>query len=281
VVATLHEDAPLFDRDQGEFARRLAQLRGAGVRFATLTASCRAALASRYGLPEDEVEVVPHGNVLSFDSPLWEASPAPREGPFTFTLHGGFRPNKRLFDVAVSFALAPSLSGARLKILTRAFALHETAGNQDLRAVMDLALRTDRISLSTAARIPDAEIARFVAQGDAMVLPYVWGSHSGQIELAHDLGMAVVATDTGHYRAQAALTGQSGVTWVDWAGASPYETAAVMLAGLEAAMGAPPVARTDGAARRAARERERAAILAAYDRLYAATVDFSGHARAT
>ena len=36
----------------------------------------------------------------------------------------------------------------------------------------------------------------------AVILPYKWGTHSGQVELARDCGCHVVVTDVGYYKEQ-------------------------------------------------------------------------------
>jgi glycosyltransferase involved in cell wall biosynthesis len=273
IVATLHEDSPLFDLDHANFNQRLQLLRQARARFATLTDGCRQSLCDRYGFTKEEIEVIPHGNVLALDSPLWDFARSSNL-EFTFTIHGGFRPNKRLYDAVVHFAYAPTLVGARLSIMTRAFSLHELLGNPDLKQVAQLSRQAHRIELSTRASISDADIARFVSNGDAMILPYIWGTHSGQLELAADTGVLPIVTDVGHYRDQVRINGmgEQNVIWVDWPQESPFGHAAAMLEALEQALQVRYVP-TSRRVLLSFRKQERQEILAAYARLYAEARD--------
>ncbi len=271
VLATLHEDFPLFDCGNVEFGERLAMLREGQAVFATLTGSCRTSLVARYGFDRDEIVVIPHGNVLPLDSSVWDE---PRIEPkrFRFSIHGGFRPNKRLFDAVMNFAASPVLRGTELAILTRAVSSKEYWLNDDLRAVLGIALGAENIDLALRPVTDDTSLARFVLGSDAVILPYAWGSHSGQIELAADLGVRVIATNVGYYAEQAALNGlaEDGlVHWANWAGTGAFAHGAEMLAAMEQTFREPrlPIQRSR-AARRAFRTEERHAILDAYAALY-------------
>lgn len=269
LVATLHEEAPLFDRNAGEFGERLNLLKAAGTVFATPTEGCRRSLDERYGLDPDAVTVIPHGNVLPLDSPIWNETRSPH-ARFRFSIHGGFRPNKRLLDPVLNFAASPALRNGELAILTRAVSSEEYWLNRDLRAVIGIAMATDNIDLRFATATGDDDLARFVLASDAMILPYAWGSHSGQIELAADLGIPVVATRVGHYAEQCDINGMAEdglVFWVDWSEANLFAHGVVILAAMEQVFrqGSRPA---NPLVRRPARAAERERILEAYRALY-------------
>lgn len=58
----------------------------------------------------------------------------------------------------------------------------------------------------SSPRLPAHRLWSRVADADVLLLPYVWGTHSGLLELASDLGTPVVAGDVGHIRDQAPAT---------------------------------------------------------------------------
>ena len=59
---------------------------------------------------------------------------------------------------------------------------------------------------TVAPRPTDSELEELVASAGVLVLPYAWGTHSGLVELATDLGVACVTTDSGSRADQGAAT---------------------------------------------------------------------------
>lgn len=58
------------------------------------------------------------------------------------------------------------------------------------------------VELATHPRFDDLALERYVRRAHVTVLPYRWGTHSGWLELARDLGTRVVAPDCGYYAEQ-------------------------------------------------------------------------------
>lgn len=56
--------------------------------------------------------------------------------------------------------------------------------------------------VKVGAEYTDEELSYVIAKSKALLLAYKWGSHSGLVELAHDIGTPVLIYDTGHYRDQ-------------------------------------------------------------------------------
>lgn len=82
--------------------------------------------------------------------------------------------------------------------------LHPDApARADLQAI---AADAPAVELQVAPRLPAHRLWSRVADADVLLLPYVWGTHSGLLELASDLGTPVVAGDVGHIRDQAPAT---------------------------------------------------------------------------
>lgn len=58
------------------------------------------------------------------------------------------------------------------------------------------------LEIAVHDRFDDLELERYLRRAHVTVLPHRWGTHSGWLELARDLGTAVVAPSCGHYRDQ-------------------------------------------------------------------------------
>ena len=70
----------------------------------------------------------------------------------------------------------------------------------------------------------DVEIAAAGLRADAVLLPYLYGSHSGQLELAFDLNLLPVCSAVGYlkdqYRAHDGLVTEP--VWFDWSDGHPF-----------------------------------------------------------
>jgi glycosyltransferase involved in cell wall biosynthesis len=233
LVVTLHEHNPLFSRDRSEFASRLDKLREYGAVFSTLTAEARERISELYSIEKTKISVIPHGNVLALDSEIWN-SDVDLKADFTFSIHGGFRPNKRIFDAAVNLRFSPKLRQCTLGILTRAVSSIEFDQNSDLRNVLGL-IDQDQLILNMRPDISDRDVWKFCRASSVMLLPYAWGSHSGQIELAADLCMPVVASNVGFYNAQLMMHKHRSMQpyWVDWSDGFEFQYGARFLSAME------------------------------------------------
>ncbi len=78
--------------------------------------------------------------------------------------------------------------------------LHPDAPARD--EVEAVAADAPAVDLQVAPRLSTADLCSRVADADILLLPYLWGTHSGLLELAADLGTPVVAGDVGHLRDQ-------------------------------------------------------------------------------
>lgn len=58
------------------------------------------------------------------------------------------------------------------------------------------------LEVAVHPRYDDLDLERYLRRAHVTVLPHRWGTHSGWLELARDLGTAVVAPSCGHYRDQ-------------------------------------------------------------------------------
>jgi hypothetical protein len=100
-------------------------------------------------------------------------------------------------------------------------------------------------------------------------LPYLSGSHSGQLEFAFDLGLLPVASSVGYLREQVAAHGglAEEPVWFDWSDGSEWAYGERFLSALDMA------AERQRSPRSAAefaehRRKEHAEIMAAYSTIY-------------
>lgn len=85
-------------------------------------------------------------------------------------------------------------AGGRLQV-----DLHpEVAGDPRLAGLPDLA----GVEVSIHPRFSDLELEQYLRRAHVTVLPHRWGTHSGWLEVAHDLGTRVVAPNCGWYAEQ-------------------------------------------------------------------------------
>ena len=168
------------------------------------------------------------------DIELW-LRPRP-QGPISkvFSIHGGFRPNKSIFPAVLNFAFGLDNTNAKLEMLTRGIGNKEFFESQDVRESIRIASASDKINVHFHPFPSDQEIAEFVFASNAIILPYLWGAHSGQMELAFDLGVPVIATNVGHYDEQYNFI--KGYVpepiWIDWNDGNEYQYGSRILAAM-------------------------------------------------
>ncbi len=71
-----------------------------------------------------------------------------------------------------------------------------------LVGALDAAHAAGELDLVVHEPLDDAALWSAVAGLDVVLLPYRYGTHSGWLEMCHDLGTSVVAPSTGHYASQ-------------------------------------------------------------------------------
>lgn len=272
VVVTLHELAPLFQDENGEFDHRVQLACRFASAVVTLTRRAGEEIARRFDVGADKLQVIPHGPVLPIPHPLWTRK-ARRNRIFSLGMFGGVRPNRSFLTAAVNALHGLDDASVRVNILTRGLNPIELGPASEAPALLALAGADRRLSLKLLPFPSDDEIADFVHTQDALVLPYLHGTHSGQLELAMDLGVRVIAPDIGSYREQWRLHASivAEPFWFECDPAQPYSYGTPLLRAIRAAHAS--WRRRKSADRRAvfrdARERELAEIVSAHAAQYA------------
>lgn len=156
----------------------------------TLTSGAAQEIESRWGR---EAQVIAHPSLTGpvLDDRLIE----PTE-PGLVTLHlKSLRRNVRdPVEIVRATAEGAEAAGGRLRV-----DLHPDAVTPPLLT----ALRgIPGIQLEVHARFTDLQLERYLRRAHVTVLPYRWGTHSGWLELARDLGTRVVAPSCGYYAEQ-------------------------------------------------------------------------------
>lgn len=193
VVHTAHDlDNPHLV-DQSEFHRAVDVLARSADAVTTLTPAAARALRRRSGVT---AAVISHPHVI----PIAEVAalgrrPRPRDGIYVHA--GPARPNLDL-DAIARLVARP---GQRTVLVH----VRPTAPAATLDALARLA-RRGRLVLDVGARLSDADLWRRLASCELLLLPYRWGTHSGLLEAAHDVGTPVLAPAFGGYGDQGATT---------------------------------------------------------------------------
>lgn len=222
LVVTVHDlDNPHLS-EQADHHERLTDLIRAAESVITLTPAAAARIRSRLGV---DVEVVPHPFIV-------DPATAARVVDDARALRTGNRVGLFLKSMRHNTAVSPDFHRALAAGLAEAGAelhvhVHEDAMDHPL--VRELA-GTWGERLHVHPRLDDAELFAAVAGYDAVVLPYVRGSHSGWLEMCRDLAVTVVAPDCGYYADQADRPG-GVVSYATGDGASAAEAALRALAG--------------------------------------------------
>lgn len=192
LVYTVHDlDNPHLV-DQHAFHRSVDALIGAAAAVLTLTPAAAAVIERRH---RRRVTVVPHPHVVPLGRLLRHAAPASRLRRGVYVHAATVRPN---FDVDL---LEPLADVAR-----RHGGLHvhvrDTAPPWARSRIERLEERGAMVGV--AARLTDDELWTQIAAARLVVLPYRWGTHSGLLEAARDLGTPVLAPGFGGYQDQGA-----------------------------------------------------------------------------
>ncbi|HUY52303.1 MAG TPA: glycosyltransferase [Streptosporangiaceae bacterium] len=270
VVFTAHDIDPVFG-DRPSYHRKLRLLAEQDVPFVCLTPGSAAVLRHRLGAALTST-VIPHGYVVSPD-----ALPVPRPRPagagLRYLLFGALRANRDIPTVLYNWRLGRRQRSSTLSLLLRAPGRANLAHERDRwELIAATAASEPRLHVDVVPYASDADVANFAAECDALILPYLWGSHSGQLELAFDLGLLPVASSVGYLREQVAAHGglAEEPVWFDWSDGSEWAYGERFLAALDVAAERQCSPRSPRSAAEFAghRRKEHAEIMAAYSTIY-------------
>lgn len=233
VVFTAHDTEPVFTVRR-TYQPKLRTLAEWSVPFVCLTERSAATVRRWVGAT---TTVVPHGYVVAPSSVL---RPFRGTGVMTrYLLFGSLRANRDLATVLYNWRFGRRQLRSTLSLLLRAPSranLEAEAPQWELISAM--AAAEPRLRVEIAPFPTDHEVAQAVAASEALVLPYRWGSHSGQLELAFDMGLLPVASDVGYLRDQYQM--HVGLVrepvWFNWSDGAEYSYGERFLSALDHAI---------------------------------------------
>lgn len=198
VVFTVHDLAPNIESDGPAFAEKTALVLRVASAIITLTSAAADALQARFGVARSAIHVVPHGHAVPLDS-----IPSAGSSGRGLAAFGALRPNR---DYAALVSAWRRLRAPRppLRLLLRSVgAADEVRYRHVLAGLRRQADELPGLTLDVVTgMVPPRELITWCRQSAVLVLPYRTITHSGQLELARDLGLAVLAPNVPTLRAQ-------------------------------------------------------------------------------
>ena len=190
LVLTVHD---LRNPHHGERWRHdalLAELVPAAAAVLTLTRGAALEIAQRHGRI---CLVVPHPTLLGGPADDVDTEP----GLVTLHLKSLRRNLVDPLELVAAAAFGAKDGGGRLRVDVHP----DVVDDERLRGLSGLS-DVSGVEVVVHERFDDDELRRYLARSHVTVLPHRWGTHSGWLELARDLGTRVVAPTCGYYRDQ-------------------------------------------------------------------------------
>jgi len=187
-VLTVHDLRNPHHQDRGRHDAVLVELVRAAAAVLTLTPGAAAELRSRHGR---DARVVRHPTLVD---PQRTDDVGTEPGLVTLHLKSLRTNLVEPLRLVRDSALGASLSGGRLRV-----DVHPDVVADPRLAGLDAVAGVEVV---VHERYDDLELERYLRRSHATVIPHRWGTHSGWLELARDLGTTVVAPSCGHYTGQ-------------------------------------------------------------------------------
>ncbi|MFB7269612.1 hypothetical protein [Streptomyces sp. NPDC056244] len=268
VVFTAHDVRPMVGSAE-DFTARLRMLHSAEVNWVCLTEGSVTKLEEVLG-ERPNAAVIPHGYVAAPESLAHLERESSGPGA-RYLMFGASRASRDQLSTMANWSLGIADAHSTLHVLLRAFSPADFVDGGHAPLLLELAGRDPRISLTMRPYPTDEQVVRAGLASESLLLPYLWGSHSGQLELAFDLNLLPVCSLTGHLHEQ--YERHKGLVeepeWFDWSQGHPNLFGEKFLTALEKA-----AARLDSRPRRLDREflgyraQEHRTVLDAYARVY-------------
>lgn len=152
---------------------------------------------------EERLSIIPHGFAIHPHHAYWGHS-RPRKKPVQYALYGGFRHNRDILHFAQAWYESLKGSDAQLNVLLQTPTTSQI--NDPQLEVQDtlafLRSDTQQMQVTLAPFLSDERIIHYLSHNDVLALPYLWGTHSGQLEMAFDLNLFPLITPVGFFEEQ-------------------------------------------------------------------------------
>lgn len=191
MVATIHDLVPNIEASIGDFVTKVAYVSSVADHVFTLSTQAAGQIAAL--APQAKpAEITPHGAAIAIDS----IPSTPVAGDGGLAVFGAFRPYREL-GVLVEAWKRLGEARPRLRVLLRSITQADLERDGDLLDLLKGVAREDsRLSLTVMrTMVDDAVLVDWLRGTSVLVLPYSHITHSGQLELARDIGLPVIAPD--------------------------------------------------------------------------------------
>lgn len=161
-------------------------------------------IISNFGQHANSIETIPYG-YFAHPNEVQKISQRINKDKNLFTmLVGDFRDSKEYIQSILNFLHCTDLQKAKLKLIFRPMYVYKKRYKHIREELINFhqLIQNSRISVLCRPEISDQEITEALYNSHVIILPYRWGDHSGQIELAKDCGCHVVVPDIGYYQEQ-------------------------------------------------------------------------------
>lgn len=204
VIYTAHDLRSLRNDDATHY-EKLHQVCAIADAVITLTYGCAEKLLQIAGNLElsKKLSIIPHGFAVHPHHSSWGISGSSKK-TVQYALYGSFRHNRDILGFAQAWFSALKETDAQLNVLLR---------TSDEVLVTDPQLRVEetltflrsnpqRMRVLLAPSFTNEYIIRFLSLNDILAMPYLWGTHSGQLEMAFDLQLLPLITQVGFFSEQ-------------------------------------------------------------------------------
>jgi len=204
VVWTCHSRESQREKDigNGELQKMLWSRAKAII---TPTQSCKDWLVSSYGT-DKSIDVIPLGYIVDPNTLYLYRNELNKKEKTNFVyLIGDMRQNKEIYFSIDSFLKSLELSDCILMVIARPrFISKENIDSLDeeRKRIMNNILSSPRIKLNIELEISNEALVEIFCKSHVCMLPYLWGTHSGQVELSKDCGCYPVISNVGFYEEQ-------------------------------------------------------------------------------
>lgn len=195
LVFTLHDLVPNLETDSTDFAVKTRLAVQAASSVVTLTHAAGGQVRSGFGV---KPTVIPHGYAVAPNLVSQRGG-----GASGLLVFGALRPNRNLLAPVHAWRLLPA-ARPPFRVLLRSFGASDQERYADELAELQGVASTEpdlTVEIITGV-LPVGELVERCQHATALVMPYDRITHSGQLELARDLGISAVVPDVPTVRAQ-------------------------------------------------------------------------------
>jgi len=168
------------------------------------TYGCKNWIEKNFGKHKRDIVVIPMGYMANpKDIKRIQKKIKKNKNLFTFLI-GDFRENKETVQSIINFLQCSDLISNNLQLIFKPINIRDKYGSglKTEKLVFFSLLQNSRIKSISLPNIENDLLIELFLKSHAIILPYKWGTHSGQIELAKDCGCHVVVSDVGFYKEQ-------------------------------------------------------------------------------